>query len=406
MREQSGRRLPIAIFNVKFSPNLGDGIIAECLERELRLANPSIDPVSIDLAGRSAFKRSAGRYRQVVLRLLEAMPSGLRAWLLPMLLNLLVGLRLVPRWKEKLRGCHAAVVGGGALFADADQNFPIKVSRALQCCAEKGLPVAIFSVGVSPNWSVPGWRRMRKSLARSRLVSVSARDSQSQSAWERLIGHNPLPLADLAPDPGLLSSRHFIARRGRSPHPRVAICLTDPLVLRLHGSDGDSEQRLGNWMLTLLHLLDGKNYALSLFTNGSPEDEQFLDRLMRQLRLAGMETVARAPNFAEPEQLVRFIAGQDCIVAHRLHACITAYSYRIPAVGLLWDPKLAAFFAVAERPAYLVDTLAQSPFAAAFLVEAALNDPVEPERHARLLAEARSSIGRVAARLAQEGAPA
>lgn len=394
----------VAIFNVKFSPNLGDGIIAECLERELRLANPALRPMSIDLAGRSGFGRGRGRYRHAILRICEAMPPPVRAILLPALLKLLVRLRLAPRWRAAIAHCQAAIVGGGALMADADQNFPIKVSGALDCCARHGLPVAIYSVGVSPKWSPAGWRRIQQSLSRSRLVSMTARDARSQSTWRTLVGTTPLPQAGLAPDPGLLSSRHFSVTRIETPHPRVAICLTDPTVLRLHGRMGDSEKRLGDWMMALLQQLESKRLQVTLFTNGSPEDEGFLDRLMVRLRIAGMGSAARAGRFGEPEHLVRFIAAQDCVMAHRLHACITAYSFLIPSVGLLWDPKLAAFFDTVGRSRYAVDTLAQSPFEAAGLVAEALRDPVDPGRHADLLDEARRGIQRVAASLTGERA--
>ena len=46
--------MKIALLNVKFSPNLGDGLLSECLERELAEALPGATVVSIDLAGRAA----------------------------------------------------------------------------------------------------------------------------------------------------------------------------------------------------------------------------------------------------------------------------------------------------------------------------------------------------------------
>ena len=45
--------MKIALLNVKFSPNLGDGLLSECLERELAHALPGVEVVAIDLAGRA-----------------------------------------------------------------------------------------------------------------------------------------------------------------------------------------------------------------------------------------------------------------------------------------------------------------------------------------------------------------
>ena len=50
----------IVLFNLKYSPNLGDGVIALCLENELRRHFVSWDVRSIDLAGRSEWTTPTG----------------------------------------------------------------------------------------------------------------------------------------------------------------------------------------------------------------------------------------------------------------------------------------------------------------------------------------------------------
>jgi hypothetical protein len=47
----------IVIFNVKYSSNLGDGLIALCLESAIRTALPGAAVDSQDLAGRTKFGR-------------------------------------------------------------------------------------------------------------------------------------------------------------------------------------------------------------------------------------------------------------------------------------------------------------------------------------------------------------
>ena len=47
--------MKISLLNVKYSPNLGDGIIAECLEHVLLQSDEVSDVSSCDLAGRSEF---------------------------------------------------------------------------------------------------------------------------------------------------------------------------------------------------------------------------------------------------------------------------------------------------------------------------------------------------------------
>ena len=68
----------IRLMNVKFSPNLGDGLLSDCLEAGLRARGAAAATGSIDLAARTGYGQGlAGRGK--VMRLLEAMPRGLRA---------------------------------------------------------------------------------------------------------------------------------------------------------------------------------------------------------------------------------------------------------------------------------------------------------------------------------------
>src|ERR1700744_2459725 len=73
-----GRELPhLRLFNVKYSPNLGDGLIAECLERGLAAMGGGDDVLSIDLAGRVRYgQRFAGRAQ--IISILDRMPKALR----------------------------------------------------------------------------------------------------------------------------------------------------------------------------------------------------------------------------------------------------------------------------------------------------------------------------------------
>ncbi|RYD26520.1 MAG: polysaccharide pyruvyl transferase family protein, partial [Lysobacteraceae bacterium] len=62
----------IVVFNVKYSPNLGDGLLSECLEEELRSCGDDVSVVTVDIAGRTDYGTS-GRNRRALLRILEAL---------------------------------------------------------------------------------------------------------------------------------------------------------------------------------------------------------------------------------------------------------------------------------------------------------------------------------------------
>ncbi|PNU04770.1 polysaccharide pyruvyl transferase family protein [Novosphingobium guangzhouense] len=396
---QEPARHRVAIFNVKFSPNLGDGIIAECLEGALRRADPRLDPVSIDLAGRTEYSPLHGRRRARVLSIMERMPAPLRALLVPAVLMLLVKLRFAPRWRHELAGCDSVVVGGGNLFQDVDQNFPIKIAAALKLAAAQSLPVAVASVGVSGRWSAAGARRIVTQLLRTRLVSVSARDLGSVATWGLVMSPCGVTPAGYAPDPALLSARQY------GPRPQAAcggtgavgLCITAPMALRLHHEGTHNDDVMEAWYYTAARELVQAGRRLVLFTNGSPEDRLFRDRL--RLRLEGQPGIGFAPDFACPRELAQSLAGFECVLAHRLHACIVAYAYKVPTVGFAWDAKLRSFFEQTGRGEFVVDPRSTCPMDLPDIAAQAIVRGVDGTTHADLVDRAARAIDGLAARL-------
>lgn len=381
------------IFNVKYSPNLGDGVIAQCLETELAAAHPQIQALSIDLANRKEFTARASAKRSRQLALLACLPVWLRKWLVPKLLLAIVRLRYVRDWRSDVAEADSVIFGGGALLADADQNFPIKLSEAMEVCRGYGLPVVISCVGASQGWSADGLHRFRRTLLRTKLVSTSFRDPVSAGIWrDYLFPASALP-AQIALDPGLLSETVY--GRPEIPDPvsnrqRVGICITDPLVLQLHSERRHDRRFIREWLRESTERLAASGLKVVVFTNGSGEDEDFKATL--QVQLGGIADISFAPHFREPRELVHFIAGLDTVIGHRLHACIVAYAYRIPAIGLTWDRKLDHFFRLTQRMDYLLNPNEASPLELVELVRSGLADPPNEEIHAHCVDACRQSI--------------
>lgn len=396
--------VPVAIFNVKYSPNLGDGVIAECLEHALAKAEPSLCPRSIDLAGRQAYDAANGSGRRQLIGVIEALPGFLRRRLVPTALKALVGWKLSPRWREQMPAQGAVILGGGNLLADHDQNFPIKIAAALDLAHERQVPVAIASVGVGSDWSRAGNARLTKAVGRTRLISATVRDQISRDNWEAHLSSIALPdstghAPEIALDPGLLASRVYGLPLANSSAKRIGICVTAPEVLRLHGKAGSDASDL-DWMTGFVTTLLDNGQQLTLFTNGSPEDQHFLDALTAFLPAhPGLQTADR---FTKPSELAAFIGSLDGVIAHRLHACIVAHSYAVPCVGLAWDRKLVGFFDTVDRSSHIIDPSLMSPEEAARCALAGLADRPSAGDVARLQDECFASIARLARLIRQE----
>lgn len=405
----------IALLNVKYSPNLGDGLLSECLEAELARTFQTIAPgtevFSIDLAGRRAYPAIAPSRRAAMIGLLEALPAALRRLATRTALTVLVHLRLQRHVRMRLAGCDAVVLGGGNLLTDADLNFPMKIAGALQQAARLRLPVAVYGVGANRQWSVAAKRLFGRALQSARLAYAAVRDSRSQSAWRDLLVPQGVRPAALSGDPGLLASCHFPRPPLPFDAPLAGLCVTAPMALRYHatgpeaGTAADARPALDAWYGTAARALVEAGFRVALFTNGSPEDRDYLAAMGPAWILAAKGPVTMTNPFADPAEMIRFIAGCQLIVAHRMHACIAAHSFAIPTIGLRWDVKLDSFFALAGRGTFIADTASLQGPALTALARKAVAEGVDRAALEELITSTRSDIARMAAALARAMQP-
>ena len=381
----------IGVLNVRYSPNLGDGLLAECLEAELRSIRPGIETRSIDLAGRTAYGDGL-KHRRAILALLESAPGVVRRIGVGAALGFTVQRRLRPQWREAFRGLDALVLGGGNLLADADLNFPTKIDGALAEAAAADIPLGVYGVGVSDNWSKRGQVLFERALGRSRLTHAAVRDERSKAIWDRRLGPAGVRPAQLCPDPAVLAARHFPPVAQRPGPPRIGLGLTDPLALRYHTAGRPvRDEILSVWLTDLVKGMAAKGWQVVLFTNGSPEDRAYLQKVAPQLQAAG-PGISTAPAFSTPADLAGFISGLDLVMAHRMHACIAGYAYAKPQIGFAWDEKLQSFFNSVGRGEFVVDAGQAAAPEVLALAERALAEGVDARTHGETLARARAEI--------------
>lgn len=379
--------MKIVIFGLPFSANVGDGVIAECLAWRLRSTRPGVEVVHVDLSGRKGFGAQTLRNRSLALAVLSSLPLWLRQRLVIWRLGkMLAGLR--PEWDQAVRGADLAVIGGGQLFSDADLNFCLKVAQAADVLLTARTPVAVYGVGVSRNWT-PRGKALFARLFSADLRAVGVRDQLSAAAWtDQTDGAGPAP--GLTRDPGIMAAECYTA-----PAPRqnaVGVCVTDPMILSYHADSAVAGTK-GDFFADLTREIVAGGREVVLFCNGAEEDRAALTRLSEHPEIAPLIAAGKvraAPAPRTPTDLVQIIAGCDGVVAHRLHACILAYAFQVPCVGLGWDRKLESFFASVGHDAFFIGGAGASASEAAQRCEAAIAAGVDPARHAQVLAETRA----------------
>lgn len=382
--------MKIVLFNLHYSPNTGDGVIADCLIHAITAERPDAQVVSVDLSGRTGFGAVTVRNRALAMKVLAALPRVLRQ---PLALNRLDALldRAEPRWRAALDGADAALIGGGQLFSDADLNFPAKIGRAAALLAQARIPVAIHGVGVARNWSPRGTALFNR-VFETDLRSVGVRDAASATAWSEQAAR-ALPAPRLTRDPGLLAAAAYGPPTEEAAH--TALCITDPAILAYHAEAGVAGKGGAVFFEALALALAAQPGGVRLFCNGAAEDAAALTRLAARPAIARAAAEGRlsvAPVPATPAELAAIIAPAAAVVAHRLHACILGYAYARPVVGLGWDAKVASFFDSVGLSRFFVPPDGAGAATAAALAAEARATGLDPTTHARVLSETRAQV--------------
>ncbi|QHO77373.1 hypothetical protein ACH79_36770 [Bradyrhizobium sp. CCBAU 051011] len=384
----SGSIMKVVTFNVKYSPNLGDGVIAECLEAELGRRLPDVSIEALDLAGRTdrdSPARSGGRV--LALKALQMTPAILRDVLVEAILRLQMRRKCRPVWREALCDADLAIVGGGQLIQDGDLNFPVKLSIVAAECKRNNVPIALFGLGVAESRSRRGAGLISSLLHADQLVFAGARDGDSA----KRLRQRRVKGVVVTPDPGLMASQVWpsIVRRQRK-RPVIGVGITHPVILQHHGEGQSDDTIIMGLYRSLIRRLLASGYDVTCFSNGAREDRTCLDRVVDSFR--DDDGLTRAPDCRSPRELAELVGSFDAVIAHRLHACILAYSYRVAHVGLSWDSKLAAFFANVGRSRYLVEFSADAVQTMPELLAAARAETICDVQHKRVLALTGASI--------------
>lgn len=346
------RKVRVRLFNVKYSPNLGDGLLSECLELAMRECGSDVEGTySIDLSARTQYEKGSSS-RSMILKALDGLPKLLRPMATALPREALMLNKWRPHYDRHLAEADAIAVGGGNLLTDMDLNFPLKVSTALERAAARGLPTAIYGVGVSSIWSDKGMQIFRRALRRARPVYVSVRDASSKKHFDKLFAEAAGREALVVRDPGLMIARFSPARKVGTEH-GIGLCVTSSVAIRYHSKEAITDAELGAWYVGLCKALSDRGQSVVAFTNGSPEDEVFLDYLLSDLRAASLSGFERR-RLDTPSDLVALVSSLSALVAHRMHAVIAAVSLGVPVFALLWDEKVESFM----RSVAMVDATA------------------------------------------------
>jgi len=395
----------VRILNLKFSPNVGDGVVAECLETLLKKHIPDADIGTVDLSARDSFgaSGSVGGEKLSLMTRLKCLPKpvhdftifyGIRFAILAIIGN--------KKWSPLLKDSDTVVIGGGHLLSDVDYYFPIRIWTALSQIKQR-TTVHLYAVGIAGGWSSRALRLCKSAFRRVDLQSVAARDVQSMTNWTAQF---KVPAPSLARDPGILAIDVYNVQSNLKPTrhadikgAKTALGVSDMGDLTAHANGGTVVGGSVAFYLSLCRELLKDGSAVTIFTNGAPDDVLYMDHIRSNVEKdPGLQgKVKFLPRVLTSTALVKWIATQDLLIAHRLHANIVAYSCGVPHIGLGWDPKLKSFFDSVGRGDFIISKDVADPRFIPNLAARTVREGIDADKHKKVLDETRATIANLAA---------
>ena len=212
------------------------------------------------------------------------------------------------------------IFAGGSIFMDYFSGIIYLILARLALTRVK---ILFHACGMS-TLNEDGEYLLRRALRSKKIVSISLRDS-----YERFIQMFPVNAkVQETFDTALCCSRYFAPSDERRT--QLGIGMID---------------RCYDQQMMLIRALLTSNYNWKAFTNGSPYDQAYAEKL---LSVAGIPTekigeyLIDRPETAE--ELVKSITGFQKIISFRMHSQIVAASFGIASFGYAWDEKVVTLY--------------------------------------------------------------
>ncbi len=333
------------------SSNLGDGVIADCLANMYKNIEPKavLSTCDITIRPKSAFYSSDSRKKiQPLARIHHSIKKRSKIYT-----EIYIHIRAFKQIKkyrkyysDLLHGVDIVLIGGGQLVADNGMDFPVKLFAFYLEATAKKVPFAFISVGVGSKWRFFSRLMFRKIAQSPLLLAVAVRDVQSKLNYISILGNKIAPNdISIVPDSAWncpdTYGFDFVDKSFRG----LGIGVISPEVVSRHSPDNylAKDNSMIFWKKLIIDSVDA-GYDISIFTNGDPIDQQFAEEVFNGLPDVYKINVNLVPKPMSPLELVKLIESFSLVVAARLHANIIAWSMKIPAIGLVWDNKVKAFY--------------------------------------------------------------
>lgn len=342
----------IVVCTAKYSDNLGDGVISDCVEYLIGKLLPEARVISLDISGRQGFNLEEEEGVSLSKRVFFNTPNFLK----PLITLTAWFLIFRPRLKSAINSIDFSdtellVFGGGQLINDVALNFPLKVSFIAKEAQKNNLNYTFNAIGVGQKLSYWGRLLFNRVFSSPSFVGFYTRDKESEQRFDSLF--KSAITSQLTYDSALWSKECYQVTKSVPIQNTkfIGVGVSHPKELSSHVNDSndDLEIKVEFWIHIIKELLSNGLKPV-LFTNGSRDDHAFMQQVVETLKSLGLiNEVQVSQRCHNPKELVDVIAEFSGIISHRLHANIVAHALGIPSVALTWDKKVQSYFDLIDR---------------------------------------------------------
>ena len=241
-----------------------------------------------------------------------------------------------------VKGSDKAIIAGGGIVHYIFHDYYAGICSFILACQRNNIPVIINAVGIEGFDNNSSKCKMFSKYLRNPIVKfVSTRDNINILKNYYLKKYNTIPVIKV-PDPVLLCSKVFPINIASSN--TIGIGIIRENVFDDYKVDAKPDL-LCNYYCGLAYELEKRGLEYEFFINGLKKDLSLLRSIEKKLN---RKIKVRIPN--NVHDFLSIITSYRGIITARMHSCIVAYSYNLPAIAFNWNDKLPMWFMNINRP--------------------------------------------------------
>ena len=329
--------MKIAIFNACESLNVGDQVISDCIIYLLKkhvspdvvcydiLSGRDLDTVRINARNKNIHPTKKARKR-IYPKLISTIKYIFK--------HNIKEKRYICNKRNAIKNSDAVFIGGGHLLIDTAGIFAININDIVDFAKSENKKIFVGMVGVRMPWSFIAKFYFEKLIKYSTTITV--RDTASLKKINSVLNHSNFKVSATM-DPAIFVDEVY-ADVYAIPRYEIGLCIISPSELIRAGSKINYADILRFWLELYAYLDEKHPQKICFFTNGSLQDEIFLDDIQQ------VSNINRLKKPLTSNELITNIKSCDSLIAQRLHTCLPALSMNKKVIGVKWDNKLEHIF--------------------------------------------------------------